>query len=356
MKLTDSFFDVAFEHIAFLDDEGRVSMVRKSDTNQVYIKKEISAEIASVYKKILNLNNCHVAKIEYVYSLDEKSFVIEEYISGRTVHEMVMQYKVLDGETARDYCVQILDGLSAIHSLGIIHRDISPKNIIVTNDGICKILDFDISRAEKPGKTQDTTILGTAGFASPEQFGFLQTSEQSDIYSVGVLFNFMLTGTLPTVNKPEKKSLRKIVEKATSINPKDRYANAGQMIRVIESNDSYNWLPGFRSEVRWKKIIAGIVYAVCWLFFVIYILDAIINNREFIIKEIASAAISFVVSPFIAGNIFYWDKKIPLLRKFPRYLRLIIRIIVFCVVLYYGMELYVGVSDHSVNSTVGLIL
>ncbi|MCM1256313.1 MAG: protein kinase [Roseburia sp.] len=89
-----------------------------------------------------------------------------------------------------DVAGQILEGLDVIHRLKLVHRDINPQNIVISSDGVVKIIDFGIGRMYKELQGRDTEFLGTAGYAAPEQFGFSQSDARTDIYSVGVILNF----------------------------------------------------------------------------------------------------------------------------------------------------------------------
>ena len=145
--------------------------------------------------------------------------ILEEYISGETLDEKLRRYGTMPPELVGNYAQQLLEVLEQIHAQGIVHRDISPKNILISTDGVVKLLDFDISRQWKMNRNADTTILGTVGFASPEQYGFLQTDATADIYAVGVLMNVMLEGVLPNVRLTGKKPFQGIIKKCIEIDP-----------------------------------------------------------------------------------------------------------------------------------------
>ena len=114
----------------------------------------------------------------------------------------------------------------------IIHRDIKPGNIILTEDGTVKLLDMNAARQLSEGKEADTRLLGTAGYAAPEQYGFAQSDARTDIYAAGVLMNVLRTGCLPQ-EKLAGGSLRRIVRKCTHIDPNRRYASAGELLAAL---------------------------------------------------------------------------------------------------------------------------
>ena len=128
--------------------------------------------------------------------------------------------------------LQVCEALLCIHEEGIVHRDIKPENIIITNDGVVKLIDYDIARIDDSAKSSDTTILGTTGYAAPEQYGIAKTDARSDIYSIGILINVMLTGEHPSKKMCSGK-WQKIVNKCTRINPDERYQNIRELMNVI---------------------------------------------------------------------------------------------------------------------------
>ena len=119
------------------------------------------------------------------------------------------------------------DALTALHDRGIIHRDVKPENVIVEKSGRVVLIDFNASRI-KSDASKDTVIMGTIGYASPEQLGLAKTDARTDIYAVGVLYNVMLTGMHPSVTIASGRAGR-IVRKCTAVNPNERYQSAAEL-------------------------------------------------------------------------------------------------------------------------------
>lgn len=158
---------------------------------------------------------------------EDKTIVLEEYIDGISVAEL------LNDSTYTPYAMKrvinsVCNGVEVLHNNSIIHRDIKPDNILVDSNGNIKLIDYDAARIYIKGKEQDTVLLGTAGYAAPEQYGIVQSDIRTDIYSLGVLINVMLTGEHPS-KKMCSGRYRKIVEKCTRINPDDRYHNISEL-------------------------------------------------------------------------------------------------------------------------------
>ena len=116
----------------------------------------------------------------------QDDFYIMEYIEGKTLEE-ALSGDVFLKEKAKELILQLLDAVELLHKFSIVHRDIKPENIIISCDGTLKLIDFDIARKIVNLKDRDTEILGTAGYAAPEQYGFTQTDERSDIYAIGLV-------------------------------------------------------------------------------------------------------------------------------------------------------------------------
>lgn len=186
-----------------------------------------------------------------------------EYIEGVSLSDLVND-SPLSQSVAKEYMLQLLDATELMHKFKIVHRDIKPENIIVTNDGIIKLIDFDISRKIITSKNCDTHLLGTAGYAAPEQYGFTQTDERSDIYAIGIVYNFMLTGKAP-LEKSIFGETGKIISKCTRLDKEYRYKSIERLRRDIKkerftSYRLFDIIPGFRTGNIYKMIIAVLAY------------------------------------------------------------------------------------------------
>ena len=117
--------------------------------------------------------------------------------------------------------------------MGAVHRDIKPENIILRGSDAV-LIDFDASRLCKAENTTDTQIMGTTGYAAPEQYGFSQTDARADIYALGILLNEMLTKQHPSRQLAEGK-FRPIIEKCTRINADQRYTTATELITALNT-------------------------------------------------------------------------------------------------------------------------
>lgn len=186
-----------------------------------------------VYRRLMRLSHPNVAQILEVFPDGRGMTVLEEFINGSTVSELLTA-GLYSEEGVRTVCAALCDALFALHEAGIIHRDIKPENIMIEPGRRVVLIDFDAARIFKSGRAQDTCILGTAGYAAPEQFGIAQTDERSDLYSMGILMNVMLTGCHPSARLYEGR-LKKVIQRCTQIDPAQRYSNAAELKKILKN-------------------------------------------------------------------------------------------------------------------------
>ena len=209
----------------------QIMVLENISTHQRLLCKKLTGE-CPVYKKLINLSHPNLPIVyEAVCSDSGDSIVLEEYIDGITISDILETGLYTENGVI---CVleQLCSVLDYLHANGIVHRDIKPENIMVDNNGNVKLIDFNISRLVNSSKSNDTTILGTTGYAAPEQYGIAPTDARADIYSLGILINVMLTGEHPA-KKLCTGPLKKVVSKCTHIDPNHRYQKCSDIIRVI---------------------------------------------------------------------------------------------------------------------------
>ena len=128
----------------------------------------------------------------------DNRFLVMEFVSGRTLKQIIQEKGRLSSRTATQITIRILSALQHAHENGIIHRDIKPQNILVNTEGHVKVADFGIARiANSATLTKGDVVMGSVHYFSPEQASGQPADERSDIYSVGVVLYEMLTGRVP---------------------------------------------------------------------------------------------------------------------------------------------------------------
>ncbi|MCB5955847.1 serine/threonine protein kinase [Enterococcus sp. CWB-B31] len=215
------------------DKVGSPMLVRNIETQEFWVQKEYPFILKESLVSLQQIKHSNLPKIDKIVEEDGKIYLYEEYIHGKTLSELIYSSDSMTGREVMEISLAILNGLTELHKQGLIHRDIKPSNVMISNDQIIKLIDFDAVRRISGNKETDTVQLGTVGFAAPEQFGFAETDARSDIYSLGVLMNVCLVRDYPRNKLPEDLFLRKIISRAVKMDPKDRYQNVVEMREAI---------------------------------------------------------------------------------------------------------------------------
>lgn len=183
-----------------------------------------------VYQKLLRISCPNLPQVMEVAESGGMVAALEEYIQGDSL-AFLLEWALFTPAEAREIILQLCNALWVLHSMGAVHRDIKPENVILRGSEAV-LIDFDASRIFKSENTSDTRVLGTTGYAAPEQYGIAQTDERADIYSLGVLLNIMLTGKHPSKELASGR-LGRIVQKCTMVNPKKRYQNVLYLMEAL---------------------------------------------------------------------------------------------------------------------------
>ena len=292
-----------------------VDLVRNNLTGRLMIRRILPQES---YGMMCLISNIHHPNLMTVYGCKQDCGVcvcLCEYIYGNTLDYYVNTQGVFDVKSSKRILSQICDGLEHLHKSGIVHRDIKPENIMLDNTGSVKIIDYSITRLIKPNMNKDTEVLGTAGYASPEQFGFRQTGAKADIYSCGVLLNYLLTGCLPN-EKLYKGALTHVIVTCTEIDEDKRFDSVKELKAVINGKKknrhrSFQPLPGFRSKHILPKIITVFFYIIWFLMALICvpiigkIMEPPLKGDLSLLVLIADIMLFWSAFPYILfGNVF----------------------------------------------------
>lgn len=281
-----------YEEVAKMSENpsGQVFLVRHTLTGQFYIKKILRSYDAGTYQVLAAAQDlAGIPTIHYLDETDGGLVIVEDYIHGKN-YEQLRQEQKLDTDDVLRAALSLCRILIPLHALqpAVIHRDIKPSNVILSADGVVKLIDFNAARLYKEDTEEDTSKLGTVGFAAPEQFGFSQTDARTDIYALGVFMNVLLTGRRP-MDLLALGPLGPIIKKCVEFLPQDRYQSVeelqavlsrlaqnrsgrmGVLFRTEDSKDiTTSWhLPGFRTHMLWKGVLAVFGYGCILLTMVI---------------------------------------------------------------------------------------
>ena len=231
-----------------IKDQGRLCAVKEMSLSMVPPEEQPQAvQNFKIEAKILwALNHPNLPALTGFFFQNHRYFLVMEYIDGSTLEELLERNGAPFTERrVLGWARQLCDVLEYLHSQRppIIFRDFKPGNIMLARNGQIKLIDFGIARFFQPTSSQDTQVLGTPGYAPPEQYGKSQTDERSDIYALGMTLFHLLTNTLSekgfglddvrAINPRISPMVARALEKATRVEPDDRYENVAAFRRAL---------------------------------------------------------------------------------------------------------------------------
>ena len=265
-----------YREIKILNKSGTVRLMENSITGELLVEKNLAVYDTAVYGYLHDMKPKGIPLIKDFKSEGDILVVLEEYIPGRTLEEVLKEL----GPPPEDRAVQIMLDLCSIlaplHSLypAIVHRDIKLSNILLADSGEIYLLDFNAATEYSESKDQDTVLIGTTGYAAPEQYGFKASDPRADVYALGRVAQELFTGekSLPeNYNGPYKD----VIQKCLKLDPKDRFKDAGVLRKAFSAKHSpskQKWYipPGFRSGNPFHMVIAVIGYFLAIVMFTPY--------------------------------------------------------------------------------------
>lgn len=266
---------------------GGVTELVTLDGSTPLIRKRIPTKLArrGVWATLSECNCARLPHVAVTYEMPDEFVVVCDFVPGENLEQLVAARGHLPREDAFRIVSQLCEAAQALHAHGIVHRDISPANVIVAADG-AHLIDLGIARFRSEDVTHDTTQLGTRGFASPEQCGYAQTDARSDVYSLGRILGYLLTGVRPetpdtaeyeraladeSVVSPEA---RAIVCRASALEPSARYQSAAALAAALQGEKdvapaassvappTFELAPRKRS---WVKVLLAVMAAVAFV-------------------------------------------------------------------------------------------
>ena len=211
----------SYSLVSVLSDKNgcKVMRVRNKNIKKDMVLREFQ-DAVEAYEVLCKISAENLPNIYDVINLSNGQIVFEEFIDGVTVAE-VMESGKYRYRGAKNVLSAVCDALTVLHTNGLVHRDVKPENAMVDKNGRVVLIDFNASRRVS-NASSDTVVMGTVGYASPEQLGVNQSDGRADIYALGIMLNVMLCGKHPSEKMLGGKK-GKIVRKCTAVNPDERY-------------------------------------------------------------------------------------------------------------------------------------
>lgn len=256
---------------------------------QIIEKKYTENTRIEVFQKLMENPVPGTPRIVAIQKRNYGWSVYQEYIPGITLAER-LRTKLYTKKEAREFCLVLCDILEGLHAHDIVHGDIKPENIVITPTEAVFLIDFDAAHFVKTEIGRDTILMGTPGFASPEQYGFGRSDFRSDIYAMGILLNVMITGQHPLYQSTTG-LISYTIERCTMLDVNKRFQSVKELRKGIKHpGREFEFLPvGFRSLNPLKMLIAIIGYAM--------IFSVAIFSAENIMQTV-------VILSFLIGSVF----------------------------------------------------
>lgn len=274
MTLEEQYRLSCYEELTTMGENEKVHLVKDVRTKELFIKKEMPREVAEIYRQLKKENIEGIPQIYEVFEKEELAYSIEEYIHGKNLERMMEEGYTFEEAEVKRIIVDISQILRNLHEQEkiIIHRDIKPSNVVMSKEGSVYLIDFDAARFYDSQRSEDTKLLGTRGYASPEQYGLGQSDARSDIYALGIMMNRLLTKEYPK-DKTADGKMGMIIRKCTLWDPDQRYQTVRELQEAFKKIDHPFWeieekkielkkgILGFRTKTPWKMIVAMVSYA-----------------------------------------------------------------------------------------------
>lgn len=275
-----------------LNKQWAVKEFKKSGTdknNEVY-----EASLLAEANLIKRLDHPSLPRIVDIIDNGVTIYIIMDYIEGESLDKVLKEYGAQSEENVIGWAKQLCDALGYLHSQKppIIYRDMKPANVMLKPEGNIKIIDFGIAREYKEESLADTTVLGTKGYAPPEQYT-KQTDARSDIYALGMTMHHLLTGVDPRTveaytpvrqwNPELSEGIEAIIDKCVQIDPENRYQTCAELLYDLEHPDLIT--KGYKKKQKRRLLTfilslgLAIVFAVAGIF--LHFTSVSVNNSDY---------------------------------------------------------------------------
>ena len=226
-----------------------IKHVKTNDQNQNIELDAFKKEV----ELLSTLNHADVPRIVDRIEIDDNFFVVMDFVDGVSLTKKVQTEGPVEEQTVVEWATLLCDILIYLHEVRdnpIVYRDMKPDNVMLTQEGRVKLIDFGIAKECIRGAAENGPKVGTKGFAAPEQYKGLPLDERTDIFCLGITLTYLLTGKVPKrnekelvfdfANNPISEGMDYILHKCTNLKPEDRYQNGGELKADLERIETLN--------------------------------------------------------------------------------------------------------------------
>lgn len=243
----------------------------KDKNGEIYVQSLMTE--ANLMKR---LDHPAIPRIVDIVENNEAIYVVMDYVEGESLDKVLEKFGPQPQDVVLDWAKQLADALDYLHNQNppVIYRDMKPANVMLKPEGTVKLIDFGTAREYKGTKLSDTVVLGTRGYAAPEQYGKRETDARTDIYCLGMTMHYLLTGQNPCDEdyeyfpvrhwNPEiHEGIERIIEKCVRPDPEDRFQSCTELLYALENYeyDTAEYKKQQKKKVKLFFAIAGLSLA-----------------------------------------------------------------------------------------------
>ncbi|WP_240843231.1 serine/threonine-protein kinase [Acidaminobacter sp. JC074] len=243
----------------YISETSTVYLIQSKANDTYYTLKAIrkSEYVLNIDKdQLIKIKHSNIVSVKEIFETEDFIYIIKTYISGKTLKGHVEEHGPFKEERTVEIAKDLCSILAYFHSLQpnkVIFRDLKPSNILIDDQGKLKLIDIASIRTYKDSSEKDTCYIGTVGYAAPEQYGFGQTSEATDIYNLGMTIYYLLSGQEPELEGSHKqvwierldcsKQLKRVIIKCTQFDPEKRLKSIDKVLGLL--GPKYKYRPLF---------------------------------------------------------------------------------------------------------------
>lgn len=249
--------------LSCLKDGERQVYLLSSGTERAVLKTQpsgLEVSLKQEYELLLKLHHPQLPRPLAYAEWNGAEYLVREYVDGVSLAELVDARGPLPPKTVRAAAMSLCRVLQCLHGQPepVICRDVKPQNVVMDSAGCCHLIDLGAARLYSSDSREDTVLLGTQATAPPEQYGYQQTDQRSDVYSLGILMRYLLYGSYERRAVENRSALERIIRRCTAFDPQNRYPSVSAVYRALKH-------PNLRRGLCAAAAAAAFVCLICAL-------------------------------------------------------------------------------------------